>query len=206
MPKPITSSVSDSNAVSRTLLAIVSRIPASGEPTSPSPKVRARAIASSAAMRAAGVSGAMALPPGPFGLATILPDLFAIWHLQQSMVADIAAAFGKSAFLQKEAMTHCLFKHGSAAVVRDIVTRVGERYLICQTTLKAIQQMLQKVGVRITQRVIEKGISRWIPILGALAVGAYAYYDTAQVAATAIELFSKDIELEDTKEKKGNRA
>jgi hypothetical protein len=66
--------------------------------------------------------------------------------------------------------------------------------------------MLQKVGVRITQRVIEKGISRWIPILGALAVGAYAYYDTAQVAATAIELFSKDIELEDTKEKKGNRA
>jgi len=66
-----------------------------------------------------------------------------------------------------------------------------------------MQQILQKVGVRVTQRVIGKSISRWIPILGALGVGAYAYYDTTQVAATTIELFSKDLEHEDPKEKKG---
>ena len=180
MPKAITPSAGDSNAVTKALLDLVSRIPTSDEPTSAAPKERAQAIASATAMKAAGISGALALPPGPFGLATIIPDLLAIWRLQQSMVADIAAAFGKSAFLGKETMIYCLFKHGGAALMRDLVVRVGERYLVRRTALRAIQQILQKVGVRVTQRVIGKSISRWIPILGALGVGAYAYYDTTQ--------------------------
>jgi hypothetical protein len=197
MPKPKTPSSGDSNAVTKALLDLVSRIPTSDEPTSADPTERARAIAKSSAMKAAAISGALALPPGPFGLATILPDLIAIWRLQQSMVADIAAAFGKTAFLKKETMIYCLFKHGGAAIVRDLVARVGERYLVRRAALRVIQQVLEKVGVRVTQRVIGKSISRWIPVLGALAVGAYAYRDTTQVAGTAIELFSKDIELKD---------
>src|ERR1043166_7270872 len=109
------------NSVSRALLEVVSRVPSSAEDASGDPKVRAHAIARSAALKAASISGALALPPGPFGLATILPDLLAIWRMQQSMVADIAAVFGKSAFLHKEAMVYCLFKHGGAALIRDLV-------------------------------------------------------------------------------------
>jgi len=199
MPKAITTSPSDSGVITKALMELVSRIPSSDEPESDDPKERAKSIASSAAMKAAGISGALALPPGPFGMATILPDLLAIWRLQQSMVADIAATFGKSAYLKKETMVYCLFKHGGAALMKDIVIRVGERYLIRRTALRAMQQILQKVGIRVTQRVIGKSISRWIPIVGALGVGAYAYYDTTQVAATAIELFSKDLKLEDEK-------
>ncbi len=119
------------------------------------------------------------------------------------MVADIAATYGKSVFLGKETMIYCLFKHSGAALMRDLVVRVGERYLVRRTALRAIQQILQKLGVRVTQRVIGKSISRWIPILGAFGVGAYAYYDTTQVAATAIELFSKKLVHEDPKENKG---
>jgi hypothetical protein len=33
-------------------------------------------------------------------------------------------------------------------------------------------------------------------VVGALGVAAYAYYDTAQVAKAAIELFERDIEIE----------
>jgi hypothetical protein len=203
MTKAITPSSDDSNAVTKALMDLVSRIPTSDEPTSANPKKRAQAIASATAMKAAGISGALALPPGPFGLATIIPDLLAIWRLQQSMVADIAAAYGKTGFLGKETMIYCLFKHGGAALMRDLVVRVGERYLIRRAALRAIQQILQKVGVRVTQRVIGKTISRWIPLLGAVGVGAYAYYDTTQVAATAIELFSKDLEHEAPKAKTG---
>jgi hypothetical protein len=196
-------SVRDSNVVTKALLDLVVRIPTSAEPASADPKKRARAIAGSAAMTAAGISGALALPPGPFGFATILPDLIGIWRLQQSMVADIAAAFGKSAFLKKETMTYCLFKHGGAALMRDLVVKTGERYLVRRTVLRAVQQILQKVGVKVTQRVIGKSISRWIPVIGALGVAVYAHRDTAQVAATTIELFSREIELEDSKEKNG---
>src|ERR1041385_1079393 len=100
-------------------------------------------------------------------------------------------------------MIYCLFKHGCAALMRDLVVRVGERYLVRRTALRVIQEILQKVGVRVTQRVIGKSISRWIPVLGALGVGAYGYYDTTQVAATVIDLFSNDLELEDAKQREG---
>lgn len=199
MPKALTSSESDMSVVTKVLNDLISRIPKSDESLSANPKERAQAIARATAVKAAAISGALALPPGPLGLATIIPDLLAIWRLQQSMVADIAAAYGKSAYLEKETMIYCLFKHGGAALMRDLVVRVGERFLIKRTALRAIQQILQKVGVRVTQRVIGKSISRWIPIVGALGVGAYAFYDTTQVAATAIELFSQEIEFEDAK-------
>ena len=35
-----------------------------------------------------------------------------------------------------------------------------------------------------------------MPIVGAVGIGAYAYYDTASVGKTAIDLFSSDIEIE----------
>ncbi|MEY8876195.1 MAG: hypothetical protein AB9M60_06785, partial [Leptothrix sp. (in: b-proteobacteria)] len=116
-------------------------------------------------MRAAAISGALALPPGPLGLTTVLPDLLAIWRLQQGMVADIAAVYGKSASLRREAMVYCLFKHGGAALVRDLVSRVGERFVIQQTTIVFIQQVLQKVGVQVTQKMIGKTVSRWVPLI-----------------------------------------
>jgi hypothetical protein len=47
--------------------------------------------------------------------------------------------------------------------------------------------------VKIGQRAAGKGLARWLPVVGALGVGAYAYYDTGQVAATAIELFSGEV-------------
>lgn len=59
-----------------------------------------------------------------------------------------------------------------------------------------MQKTLQKIGFRVTQRLAGKVISRWIPVVGAIGVGAYAFYDTAQVAKTTIELMPKEIEVE----------
>lgn len=174
----------------------ISNVPKSDEHQSKDPAARARELANHAAGKAALYSGGFALPPGPLGLVTILPDLFAIWKIQAQMVADIAGAFGKSAFLTREQMLYCLFKHAAAQLVRDLVARVGERLLIRRTSLRATQQLIRKIAGRVTQRVIGKAFSRWVPIIGALGVGAYAYYDTAQVGKTAIELFQKDIGFE----------
>jgi hypothetical protein len=158
---------------------------------------KARSIARAAALRAAGISGTLALPPGPLGLATMVPDLISIWKLQQAMVADIAAVYGKTAVLTREAMLYCLFRHGGAALTRDLVTRAGQRILLRKVSASAVQDILRKVGVKVSQRVVGKSLSRLVPVIGALGVGAYAYYDTTQVAATAIELFSKKIEVDE---------
>ena len=109
------------------------------------------------------------------------------------MVADIAAVYGQQAALRQELMVYCLFKHGAAHLARELVVRVGQRYLVKQATRQVLQGALQKIGVNVTQRVLGKSISRYVPVLGALAIGAYAYYDTAQVAKTAIETFSRPV-------------
>jgi hypothetical protein len=107
-------------------------------------------------------SGALALPPGPAGLITILPDLVAVWRIQAQMVADIAGAFGKAAVLSRAQMLYCLFRHSAAQAVRDLLVRFGERQLF--------QRAAARVGVRVAQRTIAKSVSRWLPIVGVVGV------------------------------------
>jgi hypothetical protein len=182
------------SALTRAILDIVSAVPASSEPTNPLPLERARSIRTTAALKTAAVSGTLALPPGPLGIAAIVPDLIAVWRIQAQMVADIAGAFGKTGTLAQEHMIYCLFRHAAAQVVRDLVVRVGERVVFRVATLPLLRVTAQKLGVKVSQRVIATTAARWVPILGSLGVAGYAYYDTAQVGATAVELFQKDFE------------
>jgi hypothetical protein len=176
------------------ILQIVAAVPASREPKNPLPIERARSIQVEAALKTAAVSGTLALPPGPLGIAVIVPDLIAVWRIQAQMVADIAAAFGKTGSLAQEQMVYCLFRHAAAQVMRDLAMRVGERVVFRQATLRLLQATAQKLGVKVSQRVIAKSAARWIPILGSLGVAGYAYYDTAQVGATAVDLFQRDFD------------
>lgn len=180
--------------IGKSLVDFISEIPQTAEPSCASPHERARTIANAAALRASAVSGALALPPAPVGLITILPELGAVWRIQAQMVADIAGAFGKSAILSREQMLYCLFRHSAAQAIRDLVVRVGERHLVRQTTLRLMQVAAAKVGVRLSQRALAKTVARWLPVAGALGVAGYAYYDTAQVAETTIALFEREIE------------
>lgn len=187
-------------SVSEALRTLVAKIPPSAETAVDDPIARARTLAKNAAFSAAALSGAMSLPPGPFGLLTVLPDLLAVWRMQQQLVADIAAAFGKREQLTPETMIICLFEHGSSAETARLLARYGDRVLVRHVAESTLRQLLGKIAIRISQRLAAKGFSRWLPVLGALGVGAYAYYDTSQVAATAIELFSKEIEFVTEKE------
>ncbi len=179
------------------LLELISNVPSSEEEAADNPSARTITLVATAALKSAGISGGLALPPGPLGLITVLPDLYAIWRVQAHLVSDIAAVYGQSAHLTREAMLYCLFRHAAAQAVRDLVVRAGERVLIRRTTLHALQTTLRRVGIVTTQRLIGRGVSRWLPFVGAAGVAVYAYYDTRQVGRAAIELFSRDIDDDD---------
>lgn len=168
-------------------------VPGTTELQTTNPFTHSQAIARGAARKAAAVSGALAIPAGPLGLFTILPDILAIWRIQSQMVADIAGTFGQTPHLSREQMIYCLFRHAASQAVRDLVVRVGERYIIRRASLELLERVLRKVGLRVSQQVAGRFISRWLPIIGAFGVGAYAYYDTSRVARTAVELFQKEI-------------
>jgi hypothetical protein len=181
--------------VTEKLLQLLGSIPSSDETPVADPQVRAHRLVATAALKSAALSGGLALPPGPFGVITLLPDLYGIWKLQAQLVADIAAVYGKTAFLTQESMLFCLFKHAAAQAVRDLIVRAGERILIRRPTLRVLQRIPAKVGVKMTQRLVGRGVARWLPLVGALGVAGYAYYDTSQVGQTAIDLFSRDIDM-----------
>lgn len=179
----------------RILFKVIHEIPTSTEKETSEALIRSRKLISEASFKAAAISGALALPSGPLGWLTILPDLAAIWRLQAQMVADIGGAFGKKGKLTEESIIYCLFRHATAQVVRDLVTRMGERVVVQRGSLRVAENVLESIGIKLIHRVARGGLWRLLPAIGALAVAGYAYYDTEQVGQTAIEFFSKDIEL-----------
>ncbi len=193
-----------SHKIAEAILSFIGHIPGTDEHKSRNPAKSAQSVAASAATKAAVTAGTLALPPGPLGWLTILPELIAVWKIQAQMVVDIAAIYGKKSCLAREEMLYCLFRHLAAQAFRDLVVRVGERFLVRRVSLRTFRTVAQKIGIRITRRVIGKGVSRWLIVIGALGVAAYAYYDTGRVAATAIELFERDIKLEPEPDERRN--
>ena len=179
----------------KVLFKVIDEIPSSAEHRSTKAVFRARKLTEEAALKAATISGALALPPGPLGWLTILPDLAAIWRLQAQLVADIAAVFGKRGNLTEASIIYCLFRHAAAQAVRDLVTRMGERIVVQRVSMRATDTLLQTIGVKLVYRVTRRGFWRWMPAIGAVAVAGYAYYDTVQVGQTALEFFSKDVDV-----------
>jgi len=178
------------------ILDFLGKIPISTKLKSSNPEQEARSAATAAAIQASLAAGTLALPPGPLGWLTILPEMIAIWKIQAQLVADIAAIYGKTTNLSQEQMIFCLFRHSAAQAVRDLVVRVGERVLVKPLSLQSFQKIAQKIGIKVTERTIGKGVSRWLPIIGAVGVAGYAYYDTTQVAKTAIDFFSSNFSIE----------
>jgi hypothetical protein len=176
---------------------IVGGVPLSREHAVDDPSAAARKLARKAAARAAALSGSLALPPGVLGMLTVLPDLVAIWRIQSQMVADIAGLYAREVELTRTHMMYCLFRHAATQLARDVVVRAGQRVVIRQLSGAALRNAMTTVGLSVTQRVVGTGASRWVPLIGAAAVAGYAYFDTIQVAKTAIRMLETPLLTED---------
>ena len=167
---------------------LIADIPAPDARPVGDPAQAADAMARRAAHRAAVLSGSLALPPGPLGMVTVIPDLYLIWKVQRQMVADVFALHGKTAELTRSHMVYCLFRHLASHLVRDVAVRAGQRVVLTEMSAVAMRSTLSTLGLHITRRAAGAAAGRWIPLAGAAAVGAYAYWDTMQVARTARRL------------------
>jgi hypothetical protein len=188
LPAVIDAAPDPDRKVTGVIERIIAEVPAPRTHAVTDPASAAQRLARDAAQKAALLSGSLALPPGPLGLLTILPDLYLIWKVQRQMVADIFALHGRSAELSRTHMLYCLFRHLASQVLRDVAVRTGQRVIIEQLSSGALRAALAKLGGTVTQRMAGTAASRWVPVAGAAAVGAYAYWDTLQVAKTARRL------------------
>ncbi len=178
------------------IIGSITRIPATQQTESLVPAEAARGIAHQAALKAAAAAGTLGLPAGPLGWLTIFPEMMKVWQIQTQMVADLAGVYGQTACLSREQMTYCLFRHGAAMALRDVVVRVGDRFLVRRVSLEVFQGIAKRVGIKVSQRTLGRALSRWVPVIGAVGVAGYAYFDTSQVARTAIEMFEGGVEID----------
>jgi uncharacterized protein (DUF697 family) len=178
------------STVADAIESIIAGVPPSRERAAKAPEIAARALARKAAARAAALSGTLALPPGVFGMLTVFPDLIAIWRIQAQMVSDIAGLYGKDMQLTRTHMLYCLFRHAASHLTRDFVVRAGQRFVIRQLSGGALRSVLTGIGINVTQRIAGTAASRWLPVIGAAAVATYAYFDTLEVAKTAIRMLA----------------
>jgi len=153
----------------KALSTAIAEIPDSDVDKSVDPSFDTKYFSKKTARDAALLSGALSMWPGPAGFLTILPDLVGVWRLQAQLVADIAAAHGKSKILSKEVMARCLFGHLGGDAVADILARGGQRIL----------------ATRLTGRLA----ARWVPFVGAGVLAAYSYQDTIRVGENAHNAF-----------------
>ena len=179
--------------ISSSILELASRVPLTDEPVSRQPAFRAGQIAAAAQRKTAAVSAVAALPPGPIGLLTLVPEMAVVWRIQSQMVADIAGAHGKAQFLSPDLMLHCLFQHSAGRAIGGLAVRLGERVLVRNASFRSLQPMARAVAGRVARRTFARSAARFVPGLGSAAIAVYAWRDTAQVARTAEEVFSRDI-------------
>jgi len=175
--------------IAKAILEFVGQVPQTRETKSFDADNLARGIARAAQSKAAMTAATLALPPGPLGWFTVFPELMAVWRIQAQMVADIAGVYGKQGQLSREQMIYCLFRHALAQGVRDLVVRVGQRYIVQHVSTHVLEGLARRIGVHFSRRALKRAASRWLPLIGALGVGGYAWLDTRQVAQTAMELF-----------------
>lgn len=177
----------------RLLFEIISDIPGSNVQQEADPAERVQRLIRAASLKAGAVSVTLSSPGGIIGVLTLLPDLASIWRIQAQLVSDIAAAHGKLAMLSRETMLHCLFKQAISEFARDIFVRTGTKIAVRALSSEALRKLLEKIGARVSSRILARGAARVIPVLGALGSGAYAAYDTFEVGKTAEAYFSNMI-------------
>jgi hypothetical protein len=178
--------------LSEKVLTLVALPPEPGCVPSARPRDAAAGAIDAAAAKAGLAAGTLALPPGPLGWATIAPEMLAVWQIQRQLVADIAALYGRSADLGPTQMLWCLFRHTAAQALRDLTVRVGERVIVRPAAQVLLQRVAEAIGVHLGKKAAGRVLSRWVPLVGAAGVGAYAYWDTRQVGRAALQLFESE--------------
>jgi uncharacterized tellurite resistance protein B-like protein len=160
----------------------------------PSPSAIPAIINSYATMNMA-VSGGINLIPGPWGMISAIPEIAILIRNQLAMVYDIGVAHGKSKVLNKELLAGVFLSAMGVGAGGLLVMHSG-KVLVRRVALRVFQKIIILLGGKaVTQKLIKSMVSKWLPILGPAAMGAWSNYSTRQIGKKATEILAMPIEI-----------
>lgn len=149
-------------------------------------------IISSCANTNALVAGAVGLVPGPWGMLAAVPEIMAVMRNQTHMIVDIGVAYGQHRYMRPDLIAGIMMS-GFGSGAGSLVAVRGGQLLVKRASLRVMQKLIVALGGRVTQQVLKTMIGKWLPIVGAAAMAAWARYSTKQLGLRASEMLSKQI-------------
>jgi len=149
-----------------------------------------------ASNKAFSVSFASGMMPGPFGMATILPELAAVTKIQMDLLYKIAKYHGR---LDQVNRTLVLYVFGCALGVtagRLLGQRAGSRLIVKAFSTQAAQKIAAAIGARIGSSFVQRSAGRWICMATAPVFALLSKRMTEKIGGYAEDLFRQDIEIE----------
>ncbi|HRT61234.1 MAG TPA: hypothetical protein P5551_02570 [Syntrophales bacterium] len=149
-----------------------------------------------ASNKAFSVSFASGVMPGPFGMATILPELAAVTKIQMDLIYKIAKYHQKVDRVNRS-LVLCVFA-GALGVTagRILVQWIGSRMIIKTLSTQAAQKIAGAIGTRIGSAVVQRSVGRWLSFATAPVFAYFSRKMTEKIGQYADELLSEDIEIE----------
>lgn len=141
------------------------------------------------------ISGGTGLIPGPLGMAASVPEIILIIRNQLTMVYDIAKANGHTEITRELMLGVFISAMGNAT--GNLLIIQGQRIVVKRVGMQAMQKIIAILGGKITQQAAKSMAAKWIPLAGAAAMAAWSKYSTNKIGTKAVEIFSKEIVMED---------
>jgi uncharacterized protein (DUF697 family) len=143
------------------------------------------------------ISTTAGLVPGPFGWATILPELAALTKLQMNLVYKIAKYHEQELKINKTIVMHIFAGALGVVLGRKLLQKTGTRIIVKALSAQAIRKLAQNIGVKIGSKIIQRGIGRWLFMVTAPIFGAFSKSMTTKIGRVADEFFSQEILVEE---------
>ncbi len=138
------------------------------------------------------VAGAAGLVPGPWGMLAAVPEIVAVIGNQTKMIFDLGVAHGQHRFLRSELVIGILMSSmGSGG--GSLLAVQGGKLLVRRASLQVMQKVITMLGGKVTQQLLKSMVGKWLPVVGAAAMAAWARYTTKKLGEHACEMLSKEI-------------
>lgn len=150
------------------------------------------AITSKWANTNAMIAGAAGLVPGPWGMLAAVPEIIAVIRNQSKMIFDLCVALGKHQHIRAELVIGVLMSSmGSGGT--SLIAVQGGKLLVKRASLRVMQKVIAMLGGKVTQQLLKSMVGKWLPVVGAAAMAAWARYSTKKLGEKAVELLKHDI-------------
>jgi len=165
-------------------------------------------IISSYATKNTLISAGANIMPGLVSMAAAAPEIGFVMRNQISMVYDIGVAYGKEDRMSKELIAGIVMSSVGAvsgSIVGRLILVEGQKIIVQRVSLRAFQAIIKHFGARVLQQLLKSTISKWLPVAGALAMGAWSNFSTRAIGKIASTLLQKEVvdseSIPDTDEK-----